>query len=176
MLLPLVPSLLLILQPLHQRNKPLTRLVFTDWWHVGGLRCVGGFIVPRKGEQRVGGKSVLHVRLNSNGSEHAHSLPTVVHGGLMSGGVAISHGRPLLRREGLPIAKAHAHCPQGKTELFGYAEGLFFSSSAALASAASACMAAVHWFSSSGLMRSANSSSVRSKSRPSAAAAEAVQQ
>ncbi len=33
-------SLLLILQPLHQANKPLTRLVFTDWWHVGGLRCV----------------------------------------------------------------------------------------------------------------------------------------
>ena len=33
-------SLLLILPPLHQANKPLTRLVFTDWWHVGGLRCV----------------------------------------------------------------------------------------------------------------------------------------
>ena len=114
MLLPMVPALLLILQPLHQTNKPLTRLVFTDWWHVGGLRCMSLVVVPRQRQERVGGEAVLYVRLNGNGGEHTHALPPVVHDHFVACSVAIGHGRPLLRRKPLPVAQRKPHRPQCK--------------------------------------------------------------
>ena len=106
--------------PLHQRFEPLSILLLRDGpW--ARLFCFGGMVaafkfggIPWEGEQALRCDLALHVGLDGDGGEEAHTFPLVVEDGFPAVVVGLAHGGELVGCETAEVVVCEADDGEGE--------------------------------------------------------------
>ena len=123
------------IDPLHQRFEALAILLLRDGpW--ARLFCFGGMVavsksggIPWEGEQAFWSDLALHVGLDGDGGEDAHTFPLVVEQGLLAVVVGLAHGGELVGCETAEVVVCEVDDGEGEGKRADDGQRLFFCSS-----------------------------------------------